>query len=218
MFCMRFDVVCFWWLKQKYCFFTTHTPNTFRKSLLCFSWCCGYCCVFFSYPAPSLVHIFHSFSLCTPLAHTEKLVVFCKTMNIQHGVSNVCALYILFRSVFGCALLCIRHIVTWAIEFLVSHYKQLFSVNNRAVVTDMYRICAVIYGICMQICKRVCVWKECRTNVSVWTKANIRPHSIYARMQCVEKSTLFLIDPKNQMLPLLSVVVSFCWIRCHAIA
>lgn len=27
MFCMRFDVVCFWWQKQKYCFFTTHPTH-----------------------------------------------------------------------------------------------------------------------------------------------------------------------------------------------
>lgn len=27
MFCMRFDVVCFWWQKQKYCFFTAHPTH-----------------------------------------------------------------------------------------------------------------------------------------------------------------------------------------------
>lgn len=36
MFCMRFDVVCFWWLKEKI-LFLYRTPNTFRKSLLRFS-------------------------------------------------------------------------------------------------------------------------------------------------------------------------------------
>lgn len=78
-------------------------------------------------------------------------------VNMVHGEHDVMVCtYMLLHTVhpqFRCAPLCIRHIVTWAIEFLVSHYNQLFSVNNRAVVTEMYRICAVIYGICMQIVK-----------------------------------------------------------------
>lgn len=49
----------------------------------------------------------------------------------------VCVQYTLnILSVLRCVPLCIRHIVTWAIEFLVSHYNQLFSVNNRSCGSD----------------------------------------------------------------------------------
>lgn len=162
MFCMRFDVVCFWWQKQKYCFFTAYPTHFVNR------YCATVAGATLFYTLTHIDFLSRVRSWTSALTHTlpqSSCIAYCRSallfaidilpwvvivLNSEHD-TNV-SLYLSFMSfmspvqyslyntsycsVVFALLLCIRHIATRAIEFLVSHYKQLFSVNNHAVVTE----------------------------------------------------------------------------------
>lgn len=89
------------------------------------------------------------------------------------------------------------HSYTRAIEFLVSHYKQLFSVNNHAVVTES--LCGnILHMACVSIVEGE--WRRRQ-----WQTSNGKPmyptyRTVFAHSRCSVANSGHLIDSKNQVL------------------